>query len=279
MLSGETAIGNYPIEAVAMMKSIIIEAEQDFDYRNFFNHHAPMAYHDVTSSVTLATVKTAYSSNAKAIFAFTNSGGTARLLSRLRPQMPILAMTSREKTYHQLAINWGVVPVLSDESHSIEEAFEKLSRHALDHRIVGFGDLVLVTGGSPFGVSGTTNMMIVESIGDVLVRGESGIGKRLHAKIKHVHTSEAIAPYTVKDRLIVLAKCDEAYLPLIKQASGIILQNHIDDLDSETFAMQVAREMNKPVVVRAENAFHVLHEGQLVTIDPKKALIYKGAVL
>ena len=97
MLSGETAIGRYPIETVNVMRTIIEEAEADFNYRAFFDQHAPLVYHDVPSAVTLATVKTAYSSNAKAIFALTRGGATARLLSRLRPKMPIIALTEKEK--------------------------------------------------------------------------------------------------------------------------------------------------------------------------------------
>ncbi len=109
MLSGETAMGKYPIEAVKVMKGIIEVAESDFEYKNFFEVHTRNVYHDVPSAVTLATVKTAYSSNAQAIFVLTSKGGTSRLVSRLRPSVPIIAMTPYEKCYHQMALNWGVV--------------------------------------------------------------------------------------------------------------------------------------------------------------------------
>lgn len=275
MLSGETAVGKYPIETVLMMKNIAREAEEDFNYREFFNYHTPLAYHDVPSAVTLATVKTAYSSNAKAIFAFTTSGSTARLLARLRPQMPIIAMTSNEKSYHQMALNWGVFPVLGEECSNIVEAFSKLSTYALEKRIVKFGDIVVVTAGSPFGRSGTTNTMIVESIGNVLIRGASGHGERIHGKISLVHSTERTSPTLVKDRIIVIAKCDKSYLPLMKVCKGIILQNHCDDLESETYVMQMARDLLKPAIVRANGAFDVLYEGQLITLDPKDSLVYK----
>ncbi|MCB1111919.1 MAG: pyruvate kinase [Chlamydiia bacterium] len=279
MLSGETAIGKYPIKVTAMMREIAKEAETDFNYRNFFNHYAPLAYHDVPSSVTLATVKTAYSSNASAIFVFTSTGSTARLLSRLRPQIPIIALTPNKKTYHQMALFWGVVPVFGSASTNIVDAFAEISAFALDHGLVNFGDLVIVTAGSPFGVAGTTNTMIVESIGDVLVRGDSGLGKRVHGKITQVLTPEGRTSYSVSDRLIVIAKCDESYLSLMESAKGIILQNHVDDIDSETFVMQKARELGKPAIVRADAAFNNLKEGALVTLDPEKALVYKGVVL
>ncbi|MEC7840464.1 MAG: pyruvate kinase [Chlamydiota bacterium] len=280
MLSGETAIGKYPIETVKMMKNIALEAEVDFDYHNFFNSYTPLAYHDVPTSVTLATVKTAYNSDAKAIFAFTSSGKTARLLARLRPKIPILAMTSDKKRYHQMALNWGVIPIFEEEEcHSSQEAFDKLSSYAVEHGLVRYGDLVIITAGSPFGVSGTTNMMIVESIGHVLVRGESGLGPRVHGKVTVVHALEGKSPYQVKNKIIVLAKCDESYLPLIKEAAGVVLQNHVDDLESETFLMQQSLVLNKPVIVRATNALNTLNESQLVTIDPSNSIVYKGVVL
>lgn len=279
MLSGETAIGKYPIDTVKIMKNIIEETEMDLDYRNFFNIHSPLAYNDVPSAVTLATVKTAYSSNAKVIFAFTSTGSTPRLLSRLRPQIPILAMTSNEKVYHQMALNWGVIPVLEKECSSLVEAYARISSYALDHGYVNYGDLVVMTAGSPFGISGTTNMMIVESIGDVLVRGKSGCGPRVHGKIAILHTTEGKRSYEMKNKIMLIAKCNESYFPMIKESLGFILQNHPDDIESETYAMQTARTLNKPCLVQATNALHILNEGQLVTLDPLNYIVYKGVVL
>lgn len=279
MLSGETAVGKYPIETVNMMRDVILEAEDDFDYQEFFSLHAPLIYHDVPSSLTLATVKTAYSSRAKAIFAFTSSGTTARLLSRLRPSIPIVAMTSNEKCYHQMAFSWGVIPYLSQECKKIKEAFEIISSFALEKKIVRYGDLVILTAGSPFGISGTTNMMIVESIGDVLVRGFVGTGSRVHGNIVMVLTPESIMPYSVRNQIIVIHRCDESYIPLMKESLGIILHNHINDIESEKFALEKAAQINKPLIVRADGANQILKEGGLVTLDPAHALIYKGVVL
>lgn len=278
MLSGETAVGRYPLETVLVMKSIVNEAEDDFNYRGFFDYHAGLVYHDVPSALTLAAVKTAYSSNAKAIFAFTNSGATARMLSRLRPSMPILAMTSNERCYHQMAFNWGVIPILNPECKTLAEAYAKISAYALEKEFVSNGDLVVVTAGHPFGISGTTNTMLVESIGDVLVRGESGYGERLHGNVSIVLSPEAKPPYAVRGNLLVLAKCDESYLSLIRESAGIILQNHIDDIHSEEYALHIARELGKSVIVRADEATRILKEGQLVTLDPEKALVYKGVI-
>ena len=274
MLSGETAIGKFPFETVQVMKNIIEAAEADFNYRDFFVNHASLVYHDVPSAVTLATVKAAYTSNAKAIFTFTSGGSTARLLSRLRPGMPIVAMTSNERCFHQMAINWGVLPILDEDSATLPEAFARISKHALDYQIVSYGDLVVLTAGSPFGISGTTNMMIMENIGDVLVRCHKGYGRRVHGNVAIVLSAESEKFYRMRDKLIVITKCDESYLPFIQEAAGVILQNHIDDTASEKYAMQVCKQIDKPLLLRADAACRILKEGQLVTIDTEKALVY-----
>lgn len=280
MLSGETAVGRYPLQTVEMMCSIVDEAENDIDYRTFFNLHAELVYHDVPSALTLAAVKTAYSSNAKAIFVFTNSGSTARLLSRLRPKMPIIAMTSNVRSYQQLAFNWGVIPMLSSHRcETLSEAFNMISSFAIEKGYVSNGDLVVITAGSPFGISGTTNMMVVESIGDVLVRGESGLGEKLYGNVSLVLSPESKQPYSVRGHLLVMAKCDETYLPLIQESAGLILQNHIDDSESEKYALKIAKELGKAVIVRADAATNILKEGQLVTLDPERALVYKGVIV
>lgn len=278
MLSGETAIGQYPIETVQMMKSIVEEAEKDFNYREFFSHESRNDYNDVSSSVALATVKTAYSANAKSIFAFTNSGFTARLISRFRPEMPLIALTPNLKTYHQLAFNWGIIPVDPVHSKNVQEAFRTVSFFALKKGLVRYGDLVVVTAGSPFGVSGTTNMMIVESIGDVLVRGHPGTGKRIHGKITIVLSPDEHKHGVVNNRIVVISRCDDSYLSILKHALGIVLQNHPEDIESERHAILVAKTLDIPILVRADGALSLLQEGQLVTLDPQKGIVYKGSI-
>ncbi len=279
MLSGETAVGKYPLEVVEVMCSIVREAEKDFEHRRFLDQHAGLMYHDVPSAVTLATVKTAYSSGAKAIFAFTSGGGTAKLLSRLRPAMSILAMTPVAKSYHQMAAVWGVKPVLNATPHEFQAAYRTLSQIALDEGEVSYGDLVVVTAGSPFGVSGTTNTMVVENIGDVLVRGHEGRGNRVHGNVIIVLSAESCKPFSVRHQILVIGKCDDSYLPLIAGAAAVVLHNHVDDTKSESYLLEFAAQTGKPVIVRADGATAILKEGQLVTVVPEKALVYKGVVM
>lgn len=164
MLSGETAIGLYPVETVQMMKSIIQEAENKFLYKDFFYKDAKKDFRDVSFSVAQAAVKTAYSVGARAIFAFTSSGLTARVISKFRPEIPIFALCPTQDIYHRMALIWGVIPVPPYEAKKVEEALEKVSNFAREKGVIQKEDIVLITAGSPFGVSGTTNMIIVEKI-------------------------------------------------------------------------------------------------------------------
>ena len=277
MLSGETAVGKYPIETVERMCSIAKEAESDFNYRAFFDQHSQRDYHDISSAVAMAAVKTAYGVNAKAIFAFTTSGTTARLVSRLRPNMPIIAVTTSKEIYYQLALNWGVTPLFMKECSGPKEALNAATRFSLEEGLISFGDVVVVTTGVPFGKAGTTNLMMIEAIGETLVRGHKGSGPQVSGKIMLVLSPENIEPSKVEGKIILLTHCDSAYLPILKKAAGVILQNSIGDGSSETYATLVAKSLNISVMCRADGALSVLHEGDEITLDPQRGIVYKGS--
>ena len=279
MLSGETAVGSYPQETVSIMSSIITETERDFDYRAFFDTHAKMTYHDTPSALTLAGVKTAYSLDAKAIFTFSNSGSTARLISRLKPKMPVVALTINEGTYHQLALSWGVIPVLCDTACAgIDKAFAYASQYGLDLGIVSYGDMVVLTAGSPLWVPGTSNTIIVDSIGDVLLRGSSGQGESVHGMVALVPGISGSKPYAVRGSIVVLSAYDDSLRPIVRESAGVILQMAPDDARSEPLLLEACQHEKKTVIVGVDGAFRVLREKQLVTLDPRKAIVYKGVI-
>jgi pyruvate kinase len=277
MLSGETAVGHYAMQTVQIMQSIIAEAERDFDYRNFFENHAKMTYNDIPSALTLASVKTAYSLEAKALFTPTLSGLTARLLSRLKPSMPIIALTPTPSVYHQLAVSWGVIPILSEEKCStIEDAFAYLTKCCLQSGYVSYGDLVVLTAGWPFWVSGTSNTIRVDSIGDVLARGERGIGEVVHGNVVFAPVASSISPHAARGCIVVLSVYDHSFKEIVDNAAGIILQNNPEDTAVETELMEECLRQGRSLITGVDGAYRSLREKQLVTLDPKKAIIYKG---
>jgi pyruvate kinase len=277
MLSGETAVGAYPIESTERMRSIARVAEEDVNYRKFFEEHSQRDYHDISSAVAAAAVKTAYGAGAKVIFAFTESGMTARLLSRLRPGMLIVAVTPSETTYNQLALNWGVVPLLLEGWKDAKEAFTAASAFAQEKGLISFGDVVVVTSGIPFGKKGTTNMMVVETIGDILVRGNKGHGPKVTGKVSLLLSPEGHKAEDFKGRIVVILHCDHTFLEILKNAAGVILQNYVGDTGSETYAEIVAKTFNISMMTRSDGAMQLLKEGEVVTLDPKKNLLYRGA--
>lgn len=275
MLSAETAAGKYPIETVEQMKKIIHQAEQDFDYKAFFYKEAHVEYEDVSSSVAVASIKTAYSSSAKAIFAITRRGFTPRLLTRLRPQIPIIALTKSEKRYHQLSYLWGVVPIYSSQWSTEREAFAILSHFSIEHNFISFGDFIVLISSFPFEKRGITNLMLVESVGDILVRGSKGFGKKIKGNITKIVAINGNSVSKAKDKIIIISKCDERYLPIIEVCKGIIMQNRVADTFSEKLAYDTATRLNIPIISRAKYAMDILVEDEIIHMDPEKGLVFK----
>ncbi|MBF5059339.1 pyruvate kinase [Candidatus Neptunochlamydia vexilliferae] len=276
MLSGETAVGSYPIETVKLMKSTVLVAEKDFNYEEFFYRDVSrQTFNDISSSVALAAIKTAYSAHGKGLIALTTSGFTARLMARFRPEMPIIAVTPEEKIYHQLAFAWGTVPIHA-KVEDVKQGVQRASCYAMTHKLVRYGDLIVVTAGTPFGISGTTNFMLVDNIGEVLVRAAPSEGKLTHGEVTILLTLDT--PPDLKDKVVVMPHCDEGYTPHLQGARALVLQNHPDDTHSEEVAKQIARDQKIPIVVRADAACCVLKKGQVVTLDPAKGLIFAGVV-
>lgn len=275
MLSAETAIGKYPIETVRLMKHIADMTESDIDYETFFNHHSKNVDHDISTSVCLAAVKTAYSAKAKAIFAFTASGTTAHFVSRFRPSMPIIAVTTNEQTYHQLSSVWGVIPLFSPSCKTADDAFVAATNFSIKKKIITFGDVVVVTSGAPFDQKGSTNMMIVQSIGNILARGLPGIGPKVSGKIHLLLSSNDAKASKLKNKIVVITHCDDTYAALLKHCKGIILQSSIGDRVSEKYAIALAKHLKIPILTRVDRAT-CLSPNEEVTMDPKKGLIFKG---
>ncbi len=274
MLSAETAAGNYALEAVNIMKDIILRTEKDFDYKGFFENQSKKGDKNVSTAAALAAGQMAYTTGAKVIFAFTSSGFMARLVSRLRLKMPIIALTNTERNFYRLAINWGITPLYKEGVASVEEAFSFCERFAKEQGYITFGDLVVVTAGSPFGITGSTNTVLVQSVGDILLRAKKGYGKKVVGKVAF-HTS-SIKRSSFKNTILVTAHFSDLFEPILKEIKGIILDNHEEDVDSQRCAISAANLHNLPLVVQAQGAVNLLKEGEKITLDPSKALIYKS---
>ncbi len=167
MLSGETAAGNFPIDAVRTMAKIAETTEKTINYKKQFEIRSgndEYSCREVTEAISHATVTTAHDLNAAAIITVTKSGTTARRLSKFRPQCPIIALTTSHRTARHMNMSWGLVPGLVEEQTDTDKLIETAIEKSLDMGILKHGDLVVVTAGVPLGISGTTNMMRVEIV-------------------------------------------------------------------------------------------------------------------
>ena len=161
MLSGETASGKYPLECIRTMVRIAGRTEADIDYRKRFLQNKLPTMGSITNAISKATVNAAMELNAKAIVTVTESGRTAYMISRYRPFCPVIACTSREQTYRQLSLSWGVIPLLIEEKEALDELFAEAIKAVEKASYASEGDVIVLTAGVPIGTSGTTNLLKV----------------------------------------------------------------------------------------------------------------------
>jgi pyruvate kinase len=271
MLSGESANGKYPVQAVATMARIDEKAENYLqEYGTFQLNQFDKS--DVTETIGLAVARAAANLGVKAIVAATESGYTASMISKYRPQADILALTFDDKTARGLTLNWGVIPVVAEKPHSSDEMFELATKKAVELGLASEGDLILITAGVPVGERGTTNVMKIQLIGNKLVEGQ-GVGTSTVVGRSVVATSaeEAIAKMHDGDVLVV-PTTDADYMPAIDKASAVVVEK--GGLTSHAAVVGIAKGI--PVVVSAKEATSLVADGIIVTVDPRRGIVYKG---
>jgi len=164
MLSEETAVGNYPVEAVETMNKIALRVEKVIDYKKILSERSLSVKPTNPDAISHATCQVALDLKAKAIVTFTFSGSTARMVSRYRPPVPIIAASIRDSTVRKLALSWGVYPFKSEELENTDDMIEKSRKVALATGLVKKGDKIIITAGIPFKIPGTTNLLKVETL-------------------------------------------------------------------------------------------------------------------
>ena len=164
MLSGETAAGKFPVEALKTMVKIAEKTEGDIDYKKRFKQYESVANPVVTNAISRATCTTAHDLNASAIVTVTKSGRSARMISKYRPDSDIIGCTIEEKVSRQLCLSWGVIPVLIEEKSDLFELFSHAIEVATKQQLLHKGDIAVITSGVPIGISGTTNMIKVQTV-------------------------------------------------------------------------------------------------------------------
>lgn len=269
MLSGETAIGKYPKLVVETMNRIIGKVEASYKYDMFFSGLIKERL-DRTSIIAYNAISTAYQLNAKALVVFTLSGYSARMISKLRPGIPIYAFTPVELVYNQLALNWGINPyMLNHSGDDFEEMLETALTLARQEEILKQGDSVVIVAGLPMGKHGTTNMIRLETVEKATVYGKIIHQGTVAAPIIHVNSLEDLQTRGINNKIILLKNFDNSYLEYLKSAGGIVTEdeNNLDILQ------YLADRSNIPTLVNAKHASERIPDGSSAELNGANSCI------
>lgn len=270
MLSGETAAGKYPLESLETMARIAEKTESNTNYWQRFANTKYDMMASVTNAISHATCTTALDLKAAAIITVTQSGTTARMVSRFRPACPIIATTTSPRALRQMSLSWGVSAFLVREVTSTDEMFDMGVEKALESGLVENGELVVITAGVPVGVSGTTNILKVHIVGKVLVQG-TGIGNgSVTGELCVARTAKEAEDKFQDGNILVAPYTNNEMLPIIKRASAII----VEEGGAGTHAATVGMALEIPVIVGAENATQILKSGSVVTVEAERGIVH-----
>ena len=266
MLSGETAAGAYPVEALKTMSAIAERTEQE----GFYLRGRTMDFNPGKISVSDATAHaaclTARDVNAAAIVTVSESGTTARLLSKYRPQQPIIACVMREQVQRQLSLSWGITPLMMSLAHSTDELIEMSTALAKENGYLHNGELAVVTAGVPVGVSGTTNMIKIHMVGNCLATGV-GVGPESNdvarGKACVCRTMDEVRAKFKPGMVLVVPSTSNEMLSFVRDAAALV----VEEPGLNSHAAIAGKALLKPTVVGAAGATSHIRDGLMVAVD------------
>ncbi|WP_018658644.1 pyruvate kinase [Allofustis seminis] len=272
MLSGESAAGLYPVKAVQTMANICVRTELAMIETDAYQSRRHDKY-DTTEAIGQSVQHTAKNLGIKTIVAATESGYTARMISKYRPKADIIAFTSSEEVALTLTLAWGVVPMVEPRPTSTDEMFDMATTKTLEAGFAKEGDLIIITAGVPVGEAGTTNIMKIQMIGSKIVSGQ-GVGKRtVVGRAIVAHSAEEANENMIEGHILVAPTTDKDYLPAIEKASAIITEQ--GGLTSHAAVVGIA--MGIPVIVNAKGVTKVIESNELITVDSRRGNVYQGS--
>jgi pyruvate kinase len=269
MLSNETAVGKYPIEAVSTMAQIAVRIEKEKG-----NRISEDAGRSIPNAISQAVGRISEQLNAKAIMSLTKTGSTARNVSKFRPTTPILAITPHVDVARQLQLVWGVKPLLVLDLPSTWQTFQAALNVAQEKEMVSEGDLVVMTAGTLQGVAGSTDLIKVEVV--TAVRGKGiGIGQGSVSGRARVAQNGMDIHHFSAGEILVAASTSADYIEAIRKAAGIITE----DSSLTSHAAVIGLRLGVPVIVGVKNATSAIRDGEIVTLDMQRGLVYSGATV
>jgi pyruvate kinase len=274
MLSGETAVGHYPLAAVRTMVKIAERAEVELQSRIAQQPVLRSKTLSIAEAVSHAARETAQDLDAAAIVTPTVSGHTARMVSRYRPTVPIVAVTPSPMVQRQLCLHWGVYPLLAKRTANTDQMLADAVNTAREHGLVQPGELVVVTGGAAGSAAGTTNLIKVQVVERILTSGMGIGGNAVQGQARLIGDPLPESAEIMPSDILVLQRTTRKHVAMVGRAAGLV----VVEGGSNSHAAQMAVELGLTAIVGAEDAFAALQEGQTITLDPNSGRVYEGQV-
>lgn len=271
MLSGETASGRYPVEAVETMHRIALSTEGAIDYSNR-KHTDSFDRQDMTEAIGQAVAHTAKNLDITSIVANTDSGYTAHMIAKYRPQAQIVAITFTKEVARTLSLLWGTESIVTELPESTDDMFQGAAELVEEYGYVEPGSMFITTAGVPIGEPGTTNLMRIQTLNQQILQGQAIGNQTVTGTARVVKDADEAQLKAAEDCILVLKSTDREYLPAMKTCSGIIAER--GGLTGHTAIM--ALELGKPLIIGATDATKLIEDNQLITLDSRRGIVYAG---
>ena len=273
MLSGETASGSYPAESVKTMRRIVDRAEEELNIWSKHISERP-AVLGVPDAVSDAAVLISNQIDAAAIISLTKTGSTAKMISKHRPSTPILGVTPSQKTWRELALWWGVHPVRMSELSDINVAAREAINACIAGDYLSEGELVVITAGVPLGQPGSTNMVEVLTTGKVLLSGIPLVRKNYTGKVCIASTPKMAMEKAEDGCILVVRQLNTDYKDVMAKVGAVLSENNALGFEGNALAL----DHDVPCVLGVADAFSTLSDGDIITVDGMRGLIYYGKI-
>jgi pyruvate kinase len=273
MLSGETAFGEYPVKAVETMARIAEYTEASYYYKHAIAAKTPKPSLSITDSVAFATTDAAHNLKAQAIITATQTGYSARKVSKYKPQMPAFAVTHSREVMDRLTLSYGVFPIRIGEPSNLDSLIEESVSACMTRGLIKNGDLVVITAGILTNLPGGTNIMKIHVVAKEIAQG-MGVGKGIIKGTVKVLTKPTDFSHIEPGDIIAIKEADIDRIEQIKKASAILSE----ESGLTSFSAIIGREMNIPVVVGIKDLTAKLKDGMKVTVDTASGLVYEGLI-
>jgi len=278
MLSGETAKGSYPVEAVKIMDRIARQVESSQDYLDAMLYHGDKGVVNVTNAITYATHTIAADLNAVCIVTVTKSGYSGRMVAKYRPNCTILVVATNKTVWRQMSLVWGVMAMTTGMVESDNELFEVAGKCAMDSGLAKNGDLIVIVAGVPVGAAGTTNLVKVQVVGHVIVKGKgNNMGQgQVVGRTTIIRPGEGVGRRFREGDILVASQTNDSLMDFVRKAGAVVVGT--DQNLSQTHAEIACRALKKPLIVCTERVIDLIHSGVTVTIDCEAGFVYNGTM-